>query len=134
MLRTLKSLASLALAGSALAAPAPAPVAAAGGASAAADHALVAREVTIKPKVMIISMFTPERDVWLSPLALEVEYPFAGASPLFPTINCDRKRDVCIITTGEAEINAAATSACRRLSLRLVSSSPSCVVELTSGI
>ncbi|KPV73807.1 uncharacterized protein RHOBADRAFT_28192 [Rhodotorula graminis WP1] len=62
---------------------------------------------------MIISMFTPEREVWLQDGALdqplEVEYPFNGASPLFPTINCDRNRDVCIITTGEAEINAATT-------------------------
>jgi len=107
MLRTLKSLASLALAGSALAAPAPVAVAPA--------HELVKKEVTIKPKVMIISMFTPEREVWLQDGALdeplEVEYPFNGASPLFPTINCDRNRDVCIITTGEAEINAATTSA-----------------------
>ncbi|GAA5847165.1 hypothetical protein JCM9279_006117 [Rhodotorula babjevae] len=105
MLRTLKSLASLALAGSALAAPAPVAV--------APSHELVKKEVTIKPKVMIISMFTPEREVWLQDGALdeplEVEYPFNGASPLFPTINCDRNRDVCIITTGEAEINAAAT-------------------------
>ncbi|BGP42767.1 hypothetical protein JCM10450v2_006878 [Rhodotorula kratochvilovae] len=103
MLRALSSLATLALAGSALAAPAPAVVAP------SPNHALVAREVVIKPKVMIISMFTPEREVWLEPLKLEVDYPFAGASPLFPYISCDRQRDVCIITTGEAEINAATT-------------------------
>ncbi|GAA5889059.1 hypothetical protein JCM6882_009731 [Rhodosporidiobolus microsporus] len=91
--------AALALAGSAVAAPTVAPV----------ENSLVERDLPLKPKVMIISMFSPEREVWLEPMGLEVDYPFAGASPLFPYVSCDRRRDVCIVTTGEAEINAAST-------------------------
>ncbi|GAA5821538.1 hypothetical protein JCM11251_000897 [Rhodosporidiobolus azoricus] len=70
---------------------------------------LVQRDLPLKPKVVIISMFSPEREVWLEPLGLEVDYPFAGASPLFPYASCDRRREICIVTTGEAEINAAST-------------------------
>jgi purine nucleoside permease len=54
--------------------------------------------------------FTPERQVWLEPMQLNIDYPLIGGSPLFPNISCEAKRDVCIVTTGEAEINAAATS------------------------
>ncbi|GAA5997786.1 purine-nucleoside phosphorylase [Rhodotorula paludigena] len=98
----IKALLTLGLAGSALAAPAPA-------SAPVVEHALASREVVIKPKVMIISMFTPERNVWLEPLKLEVDYPYMGASPLFPYVSCDRERTTCIVTTGEAEINAAST-------------------------
>lgn len=44
-------------------------------------------------------------------MQLNIDYPLIGGSPLFPNISCEAKRDVCIVTTGEAEINAAATSA-----------------------
>ncbi|GJN89078.1 hypothetical protein Rhopal_002052-T1 [Rhodotorula paludigena] len=98
----IKALLTLGLAGSSLAAPAPA-------SAPVVEHALASREVVIKPKVMIISMFTPEREVWLEPLKLEVDYPYMGASPLFPYVSCDRERTTCIVTTGEAEINAAST-------------------------
>jgi hypothetical protein len=39
----------------------------------------------------------------------QVDYPFFGASPLFPYVSCQRTHEVCIVTTGEGEINAAAT-------------------------
>ncbi|BGP57650.1 hypothetical protein JCM8202v2_005294 [Rhodotorula sphaerocarpa] len=101
MLSALKAFAALAVgAGAVIAAPAPAP---------AVRNALSARDLVVKPKVMIISMFTPERDVWLEPLQLKYDYPLIGGSPLFPNISCEAKRDICIVTTGEAEINAAAT-------------------------
>ncbi|GAA5989031.1 hypothetical protein JCM10908_006279 [Rhodotorula pacifica] len=103
MLSALKAVAALAAAGSVLAAPAPIAVGSSG------NHALSARELIVKPKVMIISMFAPERQVWLEPLGLNNSYPLIGGSPLFPNISCEAKRDVCIVTTGEAEINAAAT-------------------------
>lgn len=45
-------------------------------------------------------------------MQLNVDYPLVGGSPLFPNISCEAKREVCIVTTGEAEINAAATSEC----------------------
>lgn len=42
-------------------------------------------------------------------MGLTVNYTTAGLSPLFPDIACDTSGEVCIVTTGEAEINAAAT-------------------------
>lgn len=79
----------------------------------------------ISPKVMIISMvrphslvfyqkilsltshrfaqFTPEREVWLKPLGLTYNYTFAGSSPLFPHISCNKNRSTCIVTTGEGQ-------------------------------
>ncbi|GAA5998426.1 hypothetical protein JCM5350_000686 [Sporobolomyces pararoseus] len=61
------------------------------------------------PKVMIVSMFTPEREVWLQPLNLTNNVSFVGASPLFPHVACNGNYSTCIVTTGEAEINAAST-------------------------
>ncbi|GAA5865029.1 hypothetical protein JCM8547_007687 [Rhodosporidiobolus lusitaniae] len=102
MLSHFAKLASLALVGAAVAAPTASPV--------VARNFVAERDYpTVSPKVMIISMFSPEREVWLEPLNLEVDYPFAGASPLFPYVSCNRVRTVCIATTGEAEINAAST-------------------------
>ncbi|BGO94510.1 hypothetical protein NBRC10512_000313 [Rhodotorula toruloides] len=105
MIGALKAAAVLALAGSSLAAPA----AVARSSIPSAGNELASRQVVISPKVMIISMFSPEREVWLQPMELEVDYPFMGASPLFPNVSCRRDRTVCIVTTGEAEINAAST-------------------------
>ncbi|BGP19326.1 hypothetical protein JCM10213v2_007415 [Rhodosporidiobolus nylandii] len=86
-----RAAASLALAGAALAAPA---------AVVKRDQQLAARTSTVvKPKAVIISMFTPERNVWIEPLGLEVDIPFAGASPLFPYFSCNREREICIVTT-----------------------------------
>ncbi|GAA6010869.1 hypothetical protein JCM10207_003967 [Rhodosporidiobolus poonsookiae] len=99
-MRFLAAISALALAGSAFAAPAPASL---------VERDLIDRDVVIKPRVMIISMFTPEREVWLEPLHLEVDYPLVGACPLYPNVSCDRRRLTCIVTTGEAEINAAST-------------------------
>lgn len=131
MIGALKAAAVLSLAGSSLAAPATV----ARSSIPSAGNELASRQVVISPKVMIISMvravpsarrfggrgvaiadfllvrqFTPEREVWLQPMELEVDYPFMGASPLFPNVSCRRDRTVCIVTTGEAEINAASTS------------------------
>lgn len=51
--------------------------------------------------------FAPEQGVWLEPLKLVNNVTVPGLSPLFPHANCDKNYDVCLITTGEAEINAA---------------------------
>ncbi|KAG2180161.1 hypothetical protein INT43_003949 [Umbelopsis isabellina] len=61
----------------------------------------------IAPKVMLITMFAPEQGVWLEPLKLVNNVTVPGLSPLFPHASCDKNYDVCLITTGEAEINAA---------------------------
>ncbi|KAI9051851.1 hypothetical protein LZ554_004112 [Drepanopeziza brunnea f. sp. 'monogermtubi'] len=89
------------------------------------DHMVGSRDITviyknaqlITPKVFIISMFSPEADIWYTNantagsigdlLAINVTIP--GLSPLFPDVHCLADGSVCQITTGESEINAAAT-------------------------
>lgn len=66
----------------------------------------------IAPKFMIISMFTPEAEVWydipdFNLLAHNITLP--GLSPLFPAIHCSDDYSVCQVVTGESEINAAST-------------------------
>lgn len=70
----------------------------------------------IAPKFFIISMFTPEADIWYENLPssglgdlLAVNISTPGLSMLFPHIHCTQDLDICQVTTGEAEINAAAT-------------------------
>jgi purine nucleoside permease len=59
-------------------------------------------------KVLIISMFKYEADVWLAPLALHDEIAIPGLSPDYPTVKCN-SADVCQITTGMGHANAAAS-------------------------
>ncbi|KAH9820429.1 purine nucleoside permease-like [Teratosphaeria destructans] len=71
-------------------------------------------ESTIKPKVFIISMFSPEAEMWwgipeFDILAINVTVP--GFSPLFPEAHCTADGAICQLITGEAEINAATTVA-----------------------
>ncbi|THY36222.1 purine nucleoside permease [Aureobasidium pullulans] len=70
--------------------------------------------LVVKPKVMLIAMFTPEAEVWygipeFNLLARNITLP--GASPLFPHVHCTEDGDVCQVITGESEINAAVTIA-----------------------
>ena len=59
-------------------------------------------------KVMIISMFGPEGQVWLDHLGPWQEITVAGLSPDYPTVHCNRQ-DVCVMTTGMGHANAAAS-------------------------
>jgi len=73
-----------------------------------------AHESVIKPKVFIISMFSPEAEEWygipeFDVLAMNITVP--GVSPLYPDAHCTANGDVCQLTTGESEINAATTIA-----------------------
>lgn len=66
----------------------------------------------VKPKVMIISMFSPEAEVWygipeFDILGVNITLP--GASPLFPYVHCTVDGEICQVITGESEINAAVT-------------------------
>jgi purine nucleoside permease len=68
--------------------------------------------VTPAPKFFIISMFGPEQDAWLdipefNVFAVNVSFP--GLSPLFPNVHCTSDYEICQITIGEAEINAASS-------------------------
>ncbi|WP_144140652.1 purine-nucleoside phosphorylase [Paraburkholderia sp. BCC1884] len=59
-------------------------------------------------KVMIISMFGPEGQVWLDRLGPWRDIPVDGLSPDYPTVHCN-KQDVCVMTTGMGHTNAAAS-------------------------
>ncbi|KAG6368618.1 hypothetical protein INS49_002831 [Diaporthe citri] len=77
---------------------------------------LAAREAPIAPKFFIISMFTPEANIWYEKLPssglgdlLAVNVSTPGLSMLFPHVHCTEDLQICQVTTGESEINAAAT-------------------------
>jgi purine nucleoside permease len=59
-------------------------------------------------KVMIISMFGPEGQVWLDRLGPWRAIPVDGLSPDYPTVHCN-KQEVCVMTTGMGHANAAAS-------------------------
>ncbi|CAM2157142.1 Purine nucleoside permease [Pararobbsia alpina] len=59
-------------------------------------------------KVMIISMFGPEGQVWLDNLGPWQQITVPGLSPDYPTVSCNRQ-DVCVMTTGMGHANAAAS-------------------------
>ncbi|KAK1925972.1 purine nucleoside permease [Papiliotrema laurentii] len=69
----------------------------------------------IAPKVMIISMFSPEA-LWPAALGLTQNITLPGLSPLFPAVNCNDDGSICHFTTGEGEINAACTASAVLLS------------------
>ncbi|KAI0406630.1 NUP-domain-containing protein [Xylaria palmicola] len=80
------------------------------------DGSRLQRHDQIAPKLLIISMFGPEADVWYENLpgsglgdlyAMNVSIP--GLSPRYPAVHCTAEGTICQVTTGEAEINAAAT-------------------------
>ena len=73
-----------------------------------------AASTVVKPKVFIISMFDPEAEVWygipeFDLLAMNITVP--GFSPLYPDAHCTADGEICQLTTGESEINAAVTIA-----------------------
>ncbi|OAP64641.1 hypothetical protein AYL99_00613 [Fonsecaea erecta] len=73
---------------------------------------LVKRAAPISPKVVIISMFAPEAEVWYGIKEFDLlaqNITVSGLSPLFPEVHCTAKGDVCQVVTGESEINAAST-------------------------
>ncbi|WP_429315998.1 purine-nucleoside phosphorylase [Paraburkholderia sp. GAS448] len=59
-------------------------------------------------KVMIISMFAPEGQVWLDHLGPWQDIPVAGLSPDYPAVHCNNQ-DICVVTTGMGHTNAAAS-------------------------
>ncbi|KAJ1563054.1 hypothetical protein HK405_003278 [Cladochytrium tenue] len=70
----------------------------------------------IAPKFFIISMFSPEAEIWYENLPssglgdlMAVNVTIPGLSMLFPYVHCTADGAICQVTTGEAEINAAST-------------------------
>ena len=49
----------------------------------------------------------PGEEVWFDALNLTETITTPGLSPLYPNISCNAIGEVCTLTTGEAEINAA---------------------------
>ncbi|KAG0682571.1 hypothetical protein C6P42_002853 [Pichia californica] len=64
---------------------------------------------TYSPKVFIINMFTLEREPFILSYDLPNEITIPGLSPVYNTILCDSNYDLCQITVGEGEINAASS-------------------------
>ncbi|MEA3118054.1 MAG: hypothetical protein QOI13_1324 [Paraburkholderia sp.] len=60
-------------------------------------------------KVMIISMFAPEGQVWLDRLGPWKSIRVAGLSPDYPDVHCNNQ-DICVMTTGMGHANAAAST------------------------
>ncbi|CAD6891837.1 unnamed protein product [Tilletia laevis] len=68
--------------------------------------------LAVRPKILIVNMFALEASVWLeqfSPSLYSRNITVPGLSPVFPQVHCTAKADVCQVTTGEGQINAAAT-------------------------
>lgn len=61
-------------------------------------------------KVMIISMFDQEAQVWADQLKLEQPIAVPGLSPRYPVVRCNSD-DVCQLTTDMGKANAAASVA-----------------------
>ncbi|KAG5419517.1 hypothetical protein I9W82_003284 [Candida metapsilosis] len=62
-----------------------------------------------QPKAFIVSMFELERDPWLKAMDFVHNITIPGLSPSYPTVHCTTNYTICQITTGEGEINAAAS-------------------------
>lgn len=60
-------------------------------------------------KVMIVSMFGPEGQVWIDNLKLDQTVPIVGLSSDYPTVHCNAD-DVCQVTTGMGHANVAAST------------------------
>ncbi|KAJ5604347.1 NUP-domain-containing protein [Penicillium lagena] len=68
--------------------------------------------IKIAPKVFLVTMFEPEAAAWwgipeFNVLARNITIP--GMSPIYPDVHCTEDFEVCQLTTGESEINAAST-------------------------
>jgi purine nucleoside permease len=59
-------------------------------------------------KVMIVSMFGPEGQVWLDKLGPWDAIRVPGLSPDYPDVHCNAQ-DICVMTTGMGHANAAAS-------------------------
>ncbi|KAF7316197.1 WD-REPEATS-REGION domain-containing protein [Mycena indigotica] len=65
----------------------------------------------IHPKVFIITMFDLEAQVWFNipEFTLDRKLVFPGLPPKYPSVNCTNDGNICLVTTGQAEVNAAST-------------------------
>lgn len=91
----------------------------------------------LKPKVLIISMFSPEAEAWYGIPEFDLlarNITITGFSPLFPYAHCTEDGSVCQVVTGEAEINAAATITALTLSSHFDLRSTYFLIAGTAGV
>jgi purine nucleoside permease len=67
------------------------------------------RAAPIRPKLVIIAMFAPERQVWLDTLGPWRQIPVTGLAAEYPAVHCNRAA-VCVLTTGMGHTHAAAST------------------------
>ncbi|OJJ42820.1 hypothetical protein ASPZODRAFT_124807 [Penicilliopsis zonata CBS 506.65] len=66
----------------------------------------------ITPRVFIFSMFEPETTIWWDRPEFDLKarnISLPGLSPIYPDVHCTPDGDICQLTTGESEINAASS-------------------------
>jgi len=85
------------------------------------------------PKVMIITMFAPERQVWIDNLGPWRDISVPGLSADYPTVSCNRAA-VCVMTTGMGHANAAASTMALLLSRQFDLSNTYFLVAGIAGI
>ena len=64
----------------------------------------VSAQDTIKPKVVIVSMFEPEADIWYGILDFDVlarNITVPGLSPVYPNVHCTADGSICQVTIGQ---------------------------------
>lgn len=74
-----------------------------------------AAETPIQPKVMLITMFAPEANRWLTHLELTRHIWVPGLAIEYPTVRCNTEQ-VCLMVTGMGQTNAAASTLALALS------------------
>ncbi len=60
-------------------------------------------------KALVITMFAPEAEPWISSFKLAESIAVPGLSPDYPALRCNAD-DVCLVTTGMGHANAAAST------------------------
>lgn len=83
-----------------------------GGLSILAATVVFAQQTTASArplKVVIISMFAPEAEPWVTPFQLKEEIAVPGLSPDYPAIKCNTD-DVCLMVAGMGHANVAAST------------------------
>ncbi|PKI85351.1 hypothetical protein MVES1_000052 [Malassezia vespertilionis] len=63
----------------------------------------------LTPRIVVVTAFQPERDVWESKSNFTQHMDLPGMSPRYPTVSCNEEGHICLFTTGEGEINAASS-------------------------
>nr|GAT44917.1 predicted protein [Mycena chlorophos] len=94
-------------------------------------------ELPVQPKVFVITMFNLEANEWFGNPEFDFtdcQIPIPGLSPLYPSVYCTNDGAACLITTGQAEINAASSISALVYSGRFVLTSTYFLVAGIAGI